>query len=111
MTRFPHGADMTIDGVSQATGIAWLADIDAGADGLKLTIRDRTSEAMNATVPVPVPADDSMAILTEQPKCPQAVTGNLVVEASRNEVRFTLGELNAAVRLGDIGGAFSGDKA
>lgn len=73
---------MTIDGVSQTTGIERLVDVSADAVGLKMTIRDRKPEAVLASVFVP--ADAVMAVLTEQPTGPQAVAGNLTVEETIN---------------------------
>jgi hypothetical protein len=91
---------MRIDGVSQTTGSERLVDIVADADGLKLTIRNRKPETMLATVTIP--ADALMAVLTEQPKGPQAIAGNLVVEVRRNEVWLTIGASDAAVGLDDL---------
>ena len=101
---------MTIDGVSQSTGIERLVDVGAADAGLQLTIRDRKlgSELGRAVVP----ADALMAVLTEQPKGPQTIAGEagaaLEVEVRRNEVLLGLGGPDAAVGLDDLMDAVGG---
>ncbi|MDY3557179.1 hypothetical protein R5W24_006366 [Gemmata sp. JC717] len=97
---------MTIDGVSQTTGLERLVDIGADEGGLKLTIRDRKLETVLGSVTVP--AEDLMTVLTEQPKGPQSIAGALEVEIRRNEVWLTLGGPDAAVGLDDLMDAVGG---
>ncbi|AWM36208.1 hypothetical protein GobsT_60170 [Gemmata obscuriglobus] len=97
---------MTIDGVSQTTGLERLVDIGADEGGLKLTIRDRKLETVLGSVTVP--AEDLMTVLTEQPKGPQNISGALEVEIRRNEVWLTLGGPDAAVGLDDLMDAVGG---
>ena len=94
---------MTIDGVSQSTGIERLVDVGAADAGLRLTIRDRKLGAELGRVTVP--ADALMGVLTEQPKGPQTIPGGgtaLEVEVRRNEVWLAIGGPDAAVGLDDL---------
>lgn len=94
---------MTIDGVSQSTGIERLVEIGAAGAGLRLTIRDRTLGVELGHVIVP--ADALMGVLTEQPKGPQTIAGGdaaLEVEVRRNEVLLAIGGPDAAVGLDDL---------
>jgi hypothetical protein len=104
---------MTIDGISQTSGVERLVDINADAGGLKLTLRDRKSDALLASAIVP--AEALMVVLTEQPAGPQLVAANLEVEVRRNEVWLTLGGPDAAVGIDDlmdaVGGAIPGGEA
>jgi hypothetical protein len=100
---------MTIDGVSQSTGIERLVEIGAADAGLRLTIRDRKlgSELGRVTVS----ADALMGVLTDQPPGPQAIAGGgaaLVVEVRRNEVWLAIGGPDAAVGLDDLLDAVAG---
>lgn len=104
---------MTIDGVSQTTGLERLVDVGASAGGVTLTIRDRKLEAVLGTATVP--AEALLAVLTDQPPGPQAIAGGLEVEVRRNEVWLTLGGPDAAVGLDDlmdaVGGSLPGGDA
>ena len=93
---------MTIDGVSQTTGLERLVDISADAGGLKLTIRDRKLETVLGSVTVP--AEALMTVLAEQPKGPQLISGSgtLEVEVRRNEVLLSIEGPDAAVGLDDL---------
>lgn len=99
---------MTIDGVSQTTGLERLVDVGTDDGGLKLTIRDRKLETALGSVTVPV--DALMAVLTEQPKGPQSLAGSRVleVEVRRNEVLLSIGGPDAAVGLDDLMDAVGG---
>ena len=104
---------MTIDGVSQTTGLERLVDIDPAAGGLKVTIRDRKLGAVLGSATVPAGA--LVAVLAEQPAGPQPIPGDaatLEIEVRRNEVWLALGGPDAAVGLDDLldaVGATSGD--
>lgn len=94
---------MTIDGVSQTTGIERLVDVGAADAGLRLTIRDRKlgSELGRVTVP----ADALMGVLTDQPQGPQTIASGgaaLEVEVRRNEMWLAIGGPDAAVGLDDL---------
>ncbi|AMV23806.1 hypothetical protein VT84_05295 [Gemmata sp. SH-PL17] len=99
---------MTIDGVSQTTGLERLVDVGADADGLKVTIRDRKLEVVLGSVTIP--AESLMAVLTEQPKGAQTLAGSgtLEVEIRRNEVLLSIGGPDAAVGLDDLMDAVGG---
>ena len=101
---------MTIDGVSQTTGIERLVDITAADDGLRLVIRDRKLGALLGGVTVPV--DALMGVLTDQPKGAQNIAGAagtaLLVEVRRNEVLLAIGGPDAAVGLDDLMDAVAG---
>ena len=94
---------MTIDGVSQSTGIERLVEVGAAGAGLQLAIRDRRLGAELGRVTVP--ADALMGVLTEQPEGPQRIPGGgaaLEVEVRRNEVWLAIGGPDAAVGLDDL---------
>ncbi len=101
---------MTINGVSQTSGVQRLVDISSAGEGLRLGIRDRKpgSEWVNVTVP----SDALMAVLTEQPKGVQSIPGRdgtrLDVEVRRNEVWLTIGGPDAAVGMDDLMDAVGG---
>jgi len=101
---------MTIDGVSQSTGIERLVEVTAADDGIRVIIRDRKlgTELGNVTVP----ADLLMGVLTDQPKGSQTIAGNagraLEVEVRRNEVWLASSGPDAAVGLDDLMDAVAG---
>ncbi len=100
---------MTIDGVSQSTGIERLVDVTATDDGIRVLIRDRNLSTELGSVTVP--ADALMSVLTEQPKGSQTITGAgraLEVEVRRNEVWLVIGGPDAAVGLDDLMDAVAG---
>lgn len=95
---------MTINGVSQTSGLQRLVDISPAGEKLRLGIRDRKpgSEWTN----VVLPADALLTVLTEQPKGLQRIAGidgkALEVEVRRNEVWLAVGGPDAAVGLDDL---------
>ena len=101
---------MTIDGVSQSTGIERLVDVSPTDDGIRVIIRDRNlgTELGNVTVP----ADVLMGVLADQPKGLQTIAGNagrtLEVEVRRNEVWLVASGPDAAVGLDDLMDAVAG---
>lgn len=100
---------MTIDGVSQSTGIERLVDVSPTDDGIRVIIRDRNlgTELGGVTVP----ADALMGVLTDLPKGSQTIAGEgrvLEVEVRRNEVWLVVGGLDAAVGLDDLMDAVAG---
>ena len=101
---------MTIDGVSQSTGIERLVDVTATGDGIQVIIRDRNlgTELANVTAP----ADQLMTVLTDQPEGLQTIAGSagraLEVEVRRNEVWLAIGGPDAAVGLDDLMDAVAG---
>ena len=100
---------MTIDGVSQSTGIERLVEVTATEAGVRIVIRDRTLGTELAHVTVP--ADALMSVLTEQPKGVQTIAGGgraLEVEVRRNEVWVVIGGPDAAVGLDDLMDAVAG---
>ena len=96
---------MTIDGVSQSTGIERVVEVGAAGAGVRLVIRDRKLGTELGSVTVP--ADELMGALTEQPKGPQTIAG-LEVEVRRNEVLLAIGGPDAAVGLDDLMDAVAG---
>ncbi len=101
---------MTIDGVSQSTGIERLVDVSPTDDGIRVLIRDRNLGT--ELVGVTVPADALMGVLADQPKGLQSIAGNagraLEVEVRRNEVWLVVGGPDAAVGLDDLMDAVAG---
>jgi len=101
---------MTIDGVSQSTGIERLVEVTAAEDGIRVVIRDRKlgTELGNVTVP----ADELMSVLTDQPKGLQTIAGTagrtLEVQVRRNEVWLVGSGPDAAVGLDDLMDAVAG---
>lgn len=94
---------MTINGVSQTSGLQRLVDVSAAGDGLRVGIRDRKPgpEWVNVTIP----ADPLMTVLTDRPPGPQTIAGDgaaLVAEVRRNEVLLAIGTADAAVGLDDL---------
>ena len=96
---------MMIDGISQTTGIERVVEIGAAESGVQLAIRDRKLGSELARVIVP--AEELMAVLTEQPKGVQRLS-TLEIEVRRNEVWLTLGGPDAAVGLDDLLDAVAG---
>lgn len=101
---------MSIDGVSQSTGIERLVEVTATDEGIRLVIRDRNLGTEMAYVTVP--AEELMGALAEQPKGGQSIAGGdgrkLEVEVRRNEVWLTIGGPDAAVGLDDLMDAVAG---
>ncbi len=101
---------MTIDGVSQSTGIERLVEVTATDDGIQVVIRDRNLGTELGRVTVP--ADVLMGVLTDQPKGLQTIAGNarraLEVEVRRNEVWLVCSGPDAAVGLDDLMDAVAG---
>ena len=96
---------MTIDGVSQTTGLERVVEIGASGAEVLLSIRDRKlGSELGRTV---VPAEALMSVLTEQPKGKQKVSA-LEIEVRRNEVWLTVGGPDAAVGLDDLLDAVAG---
>jgi hypothetical protein len=102
---------MTIDGVSQTTGIERLVEVAAEDSGLRVLIRDRKLGTELGRVTVP--AEDLMNALTEQGKGARNIAGTsdgvaLGVEVRRNEVWLAIGGPDAAVGLDDLMDAVAG---
>ena len=101
---------MTINGVSQTTGLEQLVDVSHAEDGLRLRIRDR--KPGSDWVDLIIPADPFMTVLSEQPTGSHRIAGNdgkvLEVEVRRNEVMLSLGGPDAAVGLDDLMDAVAG---
>jgi hypothetical protein len=101
---------MTIDGVSQSTGIERLVDVTATDEGVRVVIRDR--KLSTELGHVAVPADELMSVLTDQPKGPRTIAGSagrgLEVEVRRNEVWLAINGPDAAVGLDDLMDAVAG---
>ncbi len=101
---------MTIDGVSQSTGIERLVEVTATDDGIRVSIRDRKLGSELGTVTVP--AEELMSVLTDQPKGLRTIAGTagraLEVEVRRNEVWLVCSGPDAAVGLDDLMDAVAG---
>ncbi|WP_439624546.1 hypothetical protein [Gemmata sp.] len=101
---------MTIDGVSQSTGIERLVEVAAADGGIRVVIRDRKLGTELGAVTVP--ADALMTVLTDQPKGAQTISGTagraLEIEVRRNEVWLASGGPDAAVGLDDLMDAVAG---
>ena len=95
---------MTINGVSQTSGVQRLVDISSSGEGLRLGIRDR--QPGSEWVYTAIAADDLMTVLTEQPKGVQSIPGSdgkpLSVEVRRNEIWLTIDGPDAAVGIDDL---------
>ena len=96
---------MTIEGVSPTNGIERRVEVTHTDDRVRLAISDRKLRSVLATATVT--ADGLMAVLTEQPKGPQAVEGvgsakGLTIEIRRNEVLLEVGVVDVAVGLDDL---------
>jgi hypothetical protein len=96
---------MTIDGVSQTTGLERLVEVGASGAEVLLTTRDRRLGVELARAAVP--AEALMGVLTEQPRGLQRVSA-LEIEVRRNEVWLALGGPDAAVGLDDLLDAVAG---
>ena len=100
---------MTIEGISQSTGIERVVELGAAETGVRLVIRNRKLGTELAQVTFP--ADELMNVLTEQPKGSQTIAGTgkaLEVEVRRNEVLLVIGGPDAAVGLDDLMDALAG---
>jgi len=95
---------MTINGVSQTSGVQRLVDISPSGEGLRLGIRDRKpGSEWEYTA---IAAEALLTVLTEQPKGVQSIPGSdgksLDVEVRRNEIWLTFGGPDAAVGMDDL---------
>jgi hypothetical protein len=98
--RFVRRVGMTIDGVSQSTGVDRVVGIEAAGEDLSIAVTDRSRgvELGRAVLP----ADALITVLSDRPAGAQAVANGVTVEVRRNEVWLVVGGAEAAVGLDDL---------